>query len=163
MAIQDLGVRLRHARNHRKMSQGTLAKAAGIKQPSISELESGETKVISGDTLIAIAQALHVRPEWIVNGRGQMEADPLAALEPDERELLEKYRAAAPRWKISIRYMAALRGDVQQDEAAESMNVVLAKVAANPVPDHRLGTNWTRPDSPSLHQDTPPPYRPKKK
>lgn len=162
MTIHDLGLRLRNARKLRKMSQAALAKAAGVKQPSISELESGETKIISGDTLIAISQALQVRPEWIVTGREPMEVHPHALLSEDERDLLAKYRSAAPRWKVSIRYMAALRGDVQQEEAAESMNMVLAKVAATPVPDERLGTSWTRPDSPSLHQPPPPQYRKKK-
>lgn len=143
--LSNLGLRLRHARRERRMSQIDLAKAAGIKQPSVSELESGETKEISGPTLISISGALKVRPEWLVNGKGPMD-DALGTLADDERELLQNYRAALPRWKVSIRYMALLRGDAEQDVAAESMNVVLAKITAQPVPDYKLGENWTRPD-----------------
>lgn len=145
--LSSLGLRLRHARDVlRKMTQSQLAQAAGVKQPSISELETGETKEISGPTLIAISDALKVRPEWLVSGKPPIEYGEAEALSTDERELLASYRAASPRWRVSIRYMATLRGDVQQDEAAESMNTVLAKIAAQPVADYRLGDNWTRPD-----------------
>ena len=109
MAIQGLGERLRHARKDRKLSQVSLAKAAGIKQPSLSELESGESKSISGDTLVSIAAALRVRPEWIVTGKGPRDVAPQQALTEDEIDLLAKYRTATPRWRLSIRYMAALQ------------------------------------------------------
>jgi len=145
--LSSLGLRLRWAREQlRKLTQQQLAASSGVKQPSISELETGETKEISGPTLISISQALRVRPEWLVEGKLPIEYGEADALAPDERELLASYRAALPRWKISIRYMAALKGDVEQDEAAESMNTVLAKIAAQPVGDYRLGDKWTRPD-----------------
>lgn len=144
--IHSLGTRLRYARKHRKMSQGTLAKGAGITQPSVSELESGETKEITGPTLIAICQVLSVRPEWLVKATGPMEPHPAEGLTEDELELLSLYRAATGRWKVAIKHMAKLRGDNRQDEAADTMNYVLAKIAADPVGDERLGTNWTRPD-----------------
>lgn len=59
-------------------------------------------------------------------------------LTDDERELVELYRAATGRWKVAIRHMAALRGDTRQDEAADSMNYVLAKIAADPAPNHAV-------------------------
>lgn len=137
--LDTVGLRIRYARKDlRKLTQPQLATAAGIKQPSLSELETGETKEISGSTLIALSKALRVRAEWLMTGELPIEADPGAALKDDERDLLEHYRAALPRWKVSIRYMAALRGDAAQDEAAGSMNVVLAKIAAQPVPDYRV-------------------------
>lgn len=145
--LTSLGLRLRYAREElRKLTQIQLAQTTGLKQPSISELETGETKEISGPTLIAISDALKVRPEWLVTGKLPIEYGEAERLTDDERELLAHYRAAAPRWRVSIRYMAQLRGDMQQDEAAESMNTVLAKIAAQPVADYRLGDKWTRPD-----------------
>ena len=156
MAIEGLGTRLRHARRVRgNQSQGAVAKAAGVKQPSISDIESGETKDLSGSTLVAICSFLKIRPEWLITGKEPMDADELGALAPDERELLERYRAAAPRWRVSIRYMAALRGDAQQDEAAESMNVVLAKISAEPASDERVASTYGRPGQPppAVHQD----------
>jgi transcriptional regulator with XRE-family HTH domain len=85
MALKD---RIREARQARKMTQIQLAKAASIKQPSLSELETGESKTLSGDTLIALSAALRVRPEWLQNGKGQMDIDAsqplhLAARKPD--------------------------------------------------------------------------------
>lgn len=147
-ALDTLGLRLRHARKElRKLTQPQLASAAGIKQPSLSELETGETKEISGPVLIALARALRVRPEWLVTGEEPIESGP-ATLRSDERELLDLYAAASPKWRVAIKYMAKLRGDEQQDLASESMNIVFAKIAATPVSDDRLGDNWTRPDKP---------------
>lgn len=135
------------------MTQPALAAAAGIKQPSLSELETGETKEISGPVLIALSKALRVRPEWLVTG--DLPIEPTASsLTNDERELVELYRGATNRWKLAIKYMARLRADAHQDLAAESMNVVFAKIAAEPVPDYKLGDRWTRPDR-------KPPRRPK--
>lgn len=145
--LTSLGLRLRYARKElRKLNQQQLAKATGLKQPSISELETGETKEISGPTLVAISRALTVRPEWLVTGKLPIEYGEAEALTDDERELLMHYRAAGPRWRVSIRYMAQLRGDLQQDEAAESMNAVLAKIAAQPVADYKVGDRSAKPD-----------------
>lgn len=127
------------------MTQKALAKAAGVKQPSISELETGETKVISGDTLVAVAGALGVRSEWLVNGRGERDASPVHEVTQDEREILAKYRAASPRWRIALQHLAGLNPQAQE-EVSEGTMVLLAKVSAEAVPDARLGRNWTRPD-----------------
>jgi len=145
--LDSFRLRLRYAREElRKMKQVPLAKAAGITQPSLSELENGETKEVSGPTLIGLARALRVRPEWLMTGEEPIEAAAVPSLRSDERELIDDYRASTGRWKSAIRYMAKLRGDQLQDEAAESMSVIFAKIAAPPVPDSRLGDKWTRPD-----------------
>lgn len=145
-ALTTVGLRIQHARKElRKLTQAQLASAAGIKQPSLSELETGETKEISGPVLIALAKALRVRPEWLVTGEEPIEPESVP-LRSDERELVESYRGASGRWKAAILHMAKLRGDQVQDEAAESMSVIFAKIAATPVPDARLGDRWTRPD-----------------
>lgn len=165
MPIESLGLRLRHARNARKVNQKELARAAGVKQPSISELETGETKEISGPTLIAVCKALKIRPEWLVTGEEPMDANPAQSLTADERELIESYRAASSRWRVSIKYMARLRGDAAQDEAAESMNVVLAKIAATPATDQRVEETYGFPPTvrPPTLQDRKAPYRKEKK
>jgi transcriptional regulator with XRE-family HTH domain len=129
------------------MTQPQLAAAAGIKQPSLSELETGETKEITGSVLISLAKALRVRAEWLLTGEEPIEIDPAGwMLTSDEREMLDLYRGASNRWKVAIKYMASLRADAHQDLAAESMNVVFARIAATPVPDSKLGDKWTRPD-----------------
>lgn len=144
--LNSVGLRIRYARKElRKLNQEDLAKAASIKQPSLSELETGETKEISGPVLVSLSKALRVRPEWLMTGEDPIEPS-AAAANSDEGELLELYRAASPRWRLAIKYMARLRGDRDQDLAAESMNVVFAKIAADPVPNSKLGDKWTRPD-----------------
>lgn len=71
--MRDIGLRLRHARKLRKMTQTELAKKAGVKQASISDLERGESKSFRGVTLVAIARVLNVREPWLSNGKGTME------------------------------------------------------------------------------------------
>jgi transcriptional regulator with XRE-family HTH domain len=145
--IQSLGLRLRYARKElRKLTQPQLAALAGIKQPSLSEIETGETKEVSGPVLIALAKALRVRPEWLVNGDEPVEPNLAATLTPDEVELLQNYRSASKRWRLSLRLMSRLKADDAQDDLAESVNVLMAKISADPVPDSKLGDRWTRPD-----------------
>lgn len=109
MTVQSLGLRLRNARKERKLSQVQLAKVTGLKQPSISELESGETKEISGPTLIAISDALNVNPSWLVTGKGQMEASPEASaafqFKIEEAQAMKNLRDALPEWR---RYVLSL-------------------------------------------------------
>lgn len=143
-SLGTVGLRIRYARKElRKLTQPQLAAMAGIKQPSLSELETGETKEISGPVLIALAKALKVRAEWILSGEEPIEAEPAETLNADEKELLMLYREASGRWKVAIKYMAKLRHDDRQEEAVA---YVLSKVAATPVPDSKLGDKWTRPD-----------------
>lgn len=74
MARNDIGMRLRHARKLKGLSQYDLAKAAGVKQASISQLETGESKSFKGTTLVSFAQILDVSPDWLNTGKGQMTA-----------------------------------------------------------------------------------------
>lgn len=168
--VDTVGLRIRHARKElRKMTQPQLAAAAGIKQPSLSELETGETKEISGPVLIALSKALRVRPEWLATGETPIELDVGTSLSSDERELVQDYRGASARWKVSLRYMAKLRGDRAQEEIAEGVNVLLAKIATDPVPDRRVEDAYGQPPRQGEHrfaaQDgaAPPPYQHTKK
>lgn len=148
--LTSVGLRLKYARKElRKMTQPQLATAAGIKQPSLSELETGETKEISGPVLISLSKALRVRPEWVVTG--ELPIEPVVApMRSDESDLLESYRGASGRWKSAILYMAKLRGDQVQDEAAESMTVIFAKISATPATDRRVEETY---GSPPSHRD----------
>lgn len=71
--MRDIGLRLRHARKLRKLTQVELAQKAGVKQASISDLERGESKSFRGVTLVGIARVLNVRAEWLSQGKGPME------------------------------------------------------------------------------------------
>jgi transcriptional regulator with XRE-family HTH domain len=71
--MRDIGLRLRHARKLRKLTQVELAKRAGVKQASVSDLERGESKSFRGATLVSIARVLNVRAEWLSHGKVPME------------------------------------------------------------------------------------------
>lgn len=77
---RDIGVRLRHARKTlRNMTQQELAKSSGVKQATISDLETGESKSPVGTNLVRLAQSLRVSADWLAHGKGDMERpdDPL--------------------------------------------------------------------------------------
>lgn len=113
-----LGGRLTEARLLRRLSQVGLAKLAGLTQPSISELESGETKEISGPTLIAISNALGVRPEWLVTGKEPMVpvADLGAGLKfkPEEVEILKRLSTTDPNWRQFVLGFAKITDQERQ-------------------------------------------------
>lgn len=68
---KTLAERLAKAMQERDMSQGALAKASGVAQPTIWRLVKGEAK---GSTrLVDIARALSVSVEWLANGTGSMD------------------------------------------------------------------------------------------
>lgn len=157
---ETVGLRLRWARKElRKLTQPQLAVAAKVKQPSISELETGETKEISGTVLISIAKALRVRPEWLMTGETPIEPT-TEALTTDEQELLANYRAANGRWKFIVRHVATLRDDSDQEEVSTGMNVLLAKIlGSKPYPVEKMGPGWRRPDAQAVHEPPPGSHR----
>lgn len=65
--------RIKAARKHAKLTQDTLAEAVGIKQASISELETG--KSLSSSFNASIAKACGVDAVWLETGRGRMLVD----------------------------------------------------------------------------------------
>lgn len=55
-----------------KISQAALARACGIKPPSVNDWISGKTKTIEGQNLLHAAEFLKVTPMWLATGRGPM-------------------------------------------------------------------------------------------
>ena len=53
-------------------SAAGLARACGIKQPSVSDWLSGRTKKIEGSNLLKAAEYLEVTPLWLAEGKGLM-------------------------------------------------------------------------------------------
>jgi transcriptional regulator with XRE-family HTH domain len=62
---QRVGHRIKVRRAELEMSQGDLAKAIGVSQGQMSNLESG-TRPMDLETLEAIAKALRCKPEQLV-------------------------------------------------------------------------------------------------
>lgn len=65
-----------------KISQAALARACGIKPPSVNDWISGKTKTIEGQNLLNAAEFLKVTPMWLATGKGAMRKTdtPVAAL-----------------------------------------------------------------------------------
>lgn len=73
MKNETLAERLNQAMELSGMSQGSLAKASGVAQPTIWRLTSGNAR---GSTkIVEIANALGVRTEWLSTGSGPMRDD----------------------------------------------------------------------------------------
>lgn len=65
--MTTLGQRLKQAREAAGVSQGKLAEAVGMRQPSIQAIEKGEVR--GTKHLLAIARTLNVDPDWLETGR----------------------------------------------------------------------------------------------
>jgi transcriptional regulator with XRE-family HTH domain len=64
-----LGDRVRQLREAMNLTQPALARAVGVSQPSLYEIESGGTKTLRAETLMGLAKALGEDPEYILTGR----------------------------------------------------------------------------------------------
>lgn len=91
MAAMSVGSRIRKLRLEKGMDQGELARAAKIKQSTLSDLERGDSQRPRGDTLVRLAAILQVDQEWLMTGEGL--PTPREAPGIDESHLLSMYRA----------------------------------------------------------------------
>jgi len=68
MTMQTPGQRIRTAREDAGYQQGEFAKLIGIKQITLSEIESGETKLPSAEVALKMTELLGRSLQWIVFG-----------------------------------------------------------------------------------------------
>lgn len=83
--MDTLAERVRSERERRKMSQDELAKAAGISQSTIAQIERGRNK--GTKYILSLAKALSVAPEWLGTGKGhrfQLDLAKLSDLPADD-------------------------------------------------------------------------------
>jgi len=85
----NIGGRIQHIRELRGMTISELARAIDIKQPSMSDIENGETKSPSAINLLRICEVLRANPWWIMTGQG----DPETSADAEEAEWLAVFRA----------------------------------------------------------------------
>lgn len=91
--FDTFGQRLEYWRTIRGYKrQGALAEQIGIKQSSLSELESGETKKPSADVLLRLCDTLHLRPKYLLNGDGPAESQYFQELNGLEAQLVMIFR-----------------------------------------------------------------------
>ncbi|MFL1558607.1 S24 family peptidase [Pseudomonas sp. O11] len=55
-----------------KVTQAALARACGVRAPSVNDWISGKTKTIEGQNLLIAADYLKVMPMWLATGKGPM-------------------------------------------------------------------------------------------
>ncbi len=90
--MDTLSSRLKEARKAKGMTQTDLAKAVGVAQSTIGNIESGERD--GAASLALIAEALGVRYRWLRDGEGPRD---LAACDwPFSAELLEHVKSLEP-------------------------------------------------------------------
>ena len=79
VADDQLGSRITARREQLGLDQLDLATRSGVKQSTLSELESGKSKSISGLNLARLCRELRLTPEYLIGG-GREAADPDVAV-----------------------------------------------------------------------------------
>lgn len=67
-----LSERIKVAMQTTGMNQVELARACGVKPPSVNGWLSGKSKFLRGENLLKAARALRVSEEWLATGKGSM-------------------------------------------------------------------------------------------
>lgn len=66
--MTTLAERAKKSRKETGLSQKEAAKKIGITQPSLSAIETGKTKTISGSTLTGMARVYNISADWLETG-----------------------------------------------------------------------------------------------
>lgn len=88
--VLTIGQRIRCAREIKGWKQAELALEADLTQAAVSNLETDGTRKPSGPSLLRLASAIDVNPDWILQGVGNMSTT--SAITKDEVDLLRSYR-----------------------------------------------------------------------
>ena len=112
-----------------------LARACGIRQPSINDWLNGRTKKLEGANLLAAAEFLKVNPWWLAAGTGPMRS---AMPEAEVREALAILQSmGADTRRIALAQIKALA-----DLTSEKVNSVTAEKSGTM--EHPTQTGYTR-------------------
>lgn len=128
MAI--LNDRIKETRKKRGLTLLQLADILGVKEATVQRYESGEIKNIKYDTIISLANALHVHPAYLMgwsdeNGNTvHNQKDGILIQDTIEREIIEIYRKLAPEAKDNARkyigYLLFQQQEKEEDAAREA-------------------------------------------
>lgn len=69
-----------------RVTQAALARACGVRAPSVNDWISGKTKTIEGQNLLIAADFLKVLPMWLATGKGPMRKGSDRVAQPDSKE-----------------------------------------------------------------------------
>jgi phage repressor protein C with HTH and peptisase S24 domain len=91
--MATLAERITKARETAGLSKSDLARAAEVSASAVTQWENGETKTLSGETLMRLAVALSVDPGWLATGKGGEAPRPLIV---SEMNSTSAYRTNTP-------------------------------------------------------------------
>lgn len=66
--MDTLSTRLKKARKDKKLTQEGLGRLVGVTKSSVSQWESGQTKM-NGENIVMVSKALDVSPYWLSTGK----------------------------------------------------------------------------------------------
>lgn len=108
-----LSQRLKTAMDLAGISQARLARACGVRPPSVNGWLSGKSKFLRGENLLKAAKALQVSEEWLATGKGPMRIEashikPLNNLDPAVLENLIYMDPITHAGEVQIPVLAAV-------------------------------------------------------
>ena len=98
--MDTLGKRVYGLRKTHGLTQTQLAKRVGVSQSAISDIESGDTKVILGPTMTALCAALRTNAVWLQSGQGS--PGPAVTTDIEEGELLAIFRVLPGEMRVAL-------------------------------------------------------------
>ncbi len=73
--MSTLSSRIKWLKNTKQLKDSDLARAGGVKQPSVNDWASGKTKKLKSEVALRLAKELKLNMDWLVTGRGQPELE----------------------------------------------------------------------------------------
>ena len=105
-----IGERLKIRRRLKGMTQQQLARAVGIDQSAISQIERGDSKGATAENLLKISAILETNPQWLLTGKGDPE---LSSFNPNDNDVSNLANNLSPAKKAAwiAAGLALLRSD----------------------------------------------------
>jgi transcriptional regulator with XRE-family HTH domain len=119
-----LSERLKLAMQKSGVNQAELARACGVKPPSVNGWLSGKSKFLRGENLLAAARALNVSQSWLATGKGSMQPKNNISGEfsPDEIELIKIYQEMSEEGKEIAKRSITVLASIHPSRSASGTN-----------------------------------------
>lgn len=104
-AQMSVGDRLRLLMKQKGLTQVSLAKLIGLTQPAISNLVTDDSRQPSASTLLSLANALEVNPQWILDGIGEPSSWS-SVTDARQLQLLHHYVSLSPKKRAALMAVA---------------------------------------------------------
>lgn len=118
----SIGTRIKEARIEKDLTQKQLAAKVGIKQPTLSELERGDS---AGTTMVAsFAAALGVNALWLETGKGEkhapQELKKVIAVDEDDKSFIQIR-------KVKLRLSAGITGFLPDQDVGDDSSISIPR------------------------------------